>query len=295
MRIGIAGVGKLGASIAARLDGLGENVRVWNRTRDRAVATGLPVAATPEDLASCCDVVVSVLFDSAAQRDVNLGSSGLLSSCKGRLFIDMSTVHPDSQRFLESEVHRAGNLFLECPVGGTTGPARAGQLLGLAGGTVQAFEQARPILDKLCRRIEHVGPMGSGALAKLAINLPLVVFWQSFGEALALMRSLDKDPRWLVDLFSETAGAAQVLKIKSDSVVAAMTGSHVEPTFDIDAMRKDMQTIISVADQQGCSVPTAVATLFSLNAAHEAGLGGTDCATHPASLWGGKLLLGPNT
>jgi 3-hydroxyisobutyrate dehydrogenase-like beta-hydroxyacid dehydrogenase len=91
-------------------------------------------------------------------------------------------------------------------------------------------------------------------------------------------------------LFADTAGAAQVLKAKSDSVVAAMKGDHVEPTFDLDAMRKDLQAIVELAVSQGTSVPVATMTLDSLNRAHEAGLGDLDCACLPASLWSGKSV-----
>jgi 3-hydroxyisobutyrate dehydrogenase len=240
------------------------------------------VVDSPSELSSRCDVIITVLFDAAAQRDVYLGDDGLLKSCGGRLFIDMSTVSPDAQLLLEAQVIQTGSAFVECPVGGTTGPARAGQLLGLAGGALEAVEQARPVLNKLCRRFEHVGPVGNGAMAKLAINLPLIVFWQSLGEALALARSLDKDPRWLVDLFADTAGAAQVLKAKSDAVVAALLGAPVDPTFDIGAMRKDLQTIVSLASWNGTAVPAASAVLSSLEAACNAGLAGLDCACLPA-------------
>lgn len=82
---------------------------------------------------------------------------------------------------------------MECPVGGTIGPARSGQLLGLAGGETADVERARPVLEKLCRRIEQMGRIGAGASIKLAINLPPIVFWQSFGEALALVHHLEKD------------------------------------------------------------------------------------------------------
>lgn len=272
----------MGAAIAARLHASGEDLLVWNRTRDRALATGLPFVESPSQLASRCDVIITVLFDAPAQRDVYLSDEGLLKACGDRLFIDMSTVLPDSQRQLESECNRVGNAFVECPVGGTTGPARAGQLLGLAGGTADAVERARPILSKLCRRVEHVGPVGSGAMAKLAINLPLIVFWQSLGEALALARSLGKDPRWLVELFADTAGAAQVLKARSDSVVAALLGEPVDPTFDIGAMRKDLQAIVGLASWHGAAVPAAAAVLSSLDAACNAGLAGLDCACLPA-------------
>jgi 3-hydroxyisobutyrate dehydrogenase len=89
-----------------------------------------------------------------------------------------------------------------------------------------------------------MGPVGAGALTKLAINLPLLVFWQNFGEALALLRNLGKDPNWLVQLFSETAGGPN-LKVKARPVAAILAGDEkVEPTCDINAMRKDLRTML---------------------------------------------------
>src|SRR2546427_49450 len=88
---------------------------------------------------------------------------------------------------------KMGAAFVECPVGGSTGPARQGQLIGLLGATPADAERARPLLHGLCRRIEHCGPVGAGATMKLAINLPLMVSWQAFGEAFALCRDLGFD------------------------------------------------------------------------------------------------------
>lgn len=288
MRIGIAGVGKMGAAMAARLQETGENVTVWNRSRDKAEATGLLVADTPCELAEQTEVVISTLFDAPALQSVYHGADGLLAAASGKQFIEMSTVRPETQRALAAEVRAAGGAFVECPVGGTTGPARAGQLLGLAGGEDADVDRVRPVLEKLCRRIEHMGPVGSGTAAKLAINLPLLVFWQSFGEAMALARHLGKDPDWLVQLFTETAGAPNVLKAKAASVAAALAGQNtVVPTFDIDSMRKDLRTMLAEAEARGFALPVAQTTLTALDGAAEAGLGPRDCAWVPA-FWAAK-------
>jgi 3-hydroxyisobutyrate dehydrogenase len=283
MRIGIAGTGKMGAAIAARLHECGEQVTVWNRSREKAAVTGRPVADSPLQLALSCDVVISSLFDEAAQEEVYQGQQGLVEGARGKLFIEMSTVRPAAQQSLATAIGDAGGAFIECPVGGTTGPARSGQLLGLAGGDAADVERARPLLEKLCRRIEHMGGVGSGTLAKLSINLPLVVFWQSFGEALALVGELGKDPAWLVQLFSETAGGANVLKIKAPAIAATLSGDRaVAATFDIDAMRKDLQMMQHEAKARGIALPVATQTLLAFDEASTAGLGKRDCAYMPA-------------
>lgn len=283
MRIGIAGLGKMGAAIATRLRGMGEDVIVWNRSRSKAIAIGLPVANTPRDLANAADVVISILFDARAVRDVYLGADGLLPAAARKLFIEMSTLRPETQQALAGEVSRAGGAFIECPVGGTTGPALSGQLLGLVGGESADVDRARRILGMFCRRVEHVGPVGSGAAAKLAINLPLLVFWQSFGEAVALVRHLGRDPEWLVQLFTETAGGTNVLAARAKPIAAALAGDDgVEATFAIDAMRKDLSMILEEAATRGITLPVAAQTLTALDEASAAGLGERDCAYVPA-------------
>ena len=165
MKIGIAGIGKMGAGIASRLASLGHEMRVWNRTPDKAKATGLKVAPTPADLAAGSDIVISILSDAAA---VNSVYAQMVPAMKGKLFIEMSTVRPDVSKALAAKVRAAGGAFVECPVGGTVGPAKEGKLFGFVGGEAADVARARPILEQMCRRLEHVGPVGAGASMKLA-------------------------------------------------------------------------------------------------------------------------------
>jgi 3-hydroxyisobutyrate dehydrogenase len=203
----------------------------------------------------------------------------------------MSTVRPETQQQLVSAVEKAGGAFIECPVSGTTGPARTGQLVGLAGGDVAHIERARPVLAQLCRRIEHIGPIGSGATAKLAINLPLLAFWQSFGEAMALMRHLGKDSQWLVQLFSDTAGTPAVMKVKAGALVETLAGrDSVTPTFDIDSMRKDLRLMLAEAQAGGFPLPLASTISVAFDEAAAAGWGRRDCAWIPA-FWANKARL----
>ncbi len=115
----------MGAAIAARLLETGEEVVVWNRSRDRAATSGLPIADTLRALAGQAEVIVSMLFDATALQEVYLGPDGLITAASGRLFIDMSTVRPGTQQTLGEQVRQAGGAFIECPVGGTIDPARS--------------------------------------------------------------------------------------------------------------------------------------------------------------------------
>jgi len=292
MRIGIAGFGKMGSAFTARLLDLGNDVFVWNRELDIVAAAGVQVAPSPKLLAEQCDYVISSLFDSSAVDAVYRGEQGLIAGGAGTLFIEMSTVRPQTQIDLARDVAAAGGSFIECPVSGTTIPARNGQLVGLAGGSAEDIERARVVLEGLCRRIQHIGPIGAGATAKLAINLPLLAFWQSFGEAMAMMKHLNKDPKWLLELFSDTAGAPAVLKVKAPAIEAALRGQDaVEPTFDINAMRKDLRLILEEAKAGDFPLPVAGSILGAFDEAASAGWGQRDCAWVPA-FWASKAHEG---
>jgi len=140
--------------------------------------------------------VISILSDAKALDQAYGGAGGLLSAnVPGKLFIEMSTVRPEVEKALAEKIKAKGGALIDCPVGGTVGPARDGKLFGFVGGEAADVARAKPLLDQMCRRVEHVGPVGAGASMKLAINLPLLVFWQSFGEALSLCADLDWTPR----------------------------------------------------------------------------------------------------
>lgn len=292
MHIGIAGVGRMGAAIALRLIEVGHQVTVWNRTVDKTaplVSAGAKVATTPSQLASGADAIITILTNADAQSAVYDGPNGILAGkIAGKIVIDMSTVQPADITALAAKVRARGACFVECPVGGTTGPARQGKLLGLAGGNGVDVARARAILDQLCRRMEHVGPVGAGASMKLAINLPLAVFWQSLGEAYTLCRHLGLDPNWLMELFADTSGGTNVLKMRGAVVAAALKSPGGHPaTFDCDNIRKDLRTMVAEAKGLGCDLPVAERTLAVYDQASKEGWGRRDGCDLPA-YWSGR-------
>lgn len=288
MNIGIAGIGRMGSAIAERLLKQGHQVTVWNRTPAKAQALaplGARVAATAAELANSADIVLSILTDAGAIAAAYEGAEGLLSgNIAGKLFVEMSTVRPDTQRALEKSIRARGAAMIDCPVGGTTGPARDGKLLGFAGGDAADLERARPVLAQLCRRIEHVGPVGAGVSLKLAINLPLLVFWQAFGEALALCQPLELDPARIVDIFADTSGGPNMLKTRGPMIAEALGGkTPAQVTFNIDSIRKDLATMIDEARTLGYDLPVAARALECYDGASRAGMGDGDAVMLPVS------------
>ncbi|MBI2296327.1 MAG: NAD(P)-dependent oxidoreductase [Betaproteobacteria bacterium] len=283
MKIGIAGAGKMGAAIAGRLLGLGQPVTVWNRTPGKTTslaAAGARLAATPAALAAESETVITILTDAKAIEAVYHGPQGLLSgNVSGKLFVEMSTVRPETAIALASKVKQKGAVMIDCPVGGTVGPAKDGKLFGFAGGEAADVARAKPLLDQMCRRVEHVGPIGAGARMKLAINLPLMVYWQAFGEALALCAPLKLDPARLMDIFADTSGGPNALKVRGPTIAGALKGEEVKAvTFDVDSARKDLRSMIEEAKALGTELPVSQRALECFDQAAKEGLGPADTA-----------------
>ena len=266
MHIGIAGIGKMGTAIAQRLLEVGHQVTVWNRSaaKTKALAeAGAAVAPTPAQLASNAEAVITILTDAEAIDAVYHGAAGLLAGdVRGKLFIEMSTVAPATEIALAGKVRGKGAALVECPVGGSTGPARQGKLIGLMGGEDADAARARPILEQLCRRLEHCGPVGAGAVMKLTINMPLMIYWQALGEALALCRPLGLDPARVMDLLSDTSGGPNVLKVRGPGVASMLKGGDGGPvTFDLDSAVKDLRTMLAEGRARGLELPLVEKTL----------------------------------
>jgi 3-hydroxyisobutyrate dehydrogenase len=285
MKIGIAGTGRMGAAIAARLSSLGHEMMVWNRSADKARATGFKVAESPQALADGCEAVISILTDAKAVESVY--AEMLKGNAKGKLFIEMSTVRPAAVKKLSDSVKRQGAAFVECPVGGTTGPAKEGKLFGFAGGEKADVDKAMPVLSQMCRRVEHLGPAGSGASMKLAINLPLLVYWQALGEALSITRHLNLDPARLMDILGDTSGAPRMLANRGPAIAAALTGKEGAVSVDIDTLKKDLSEIVEEAKLLGWSAPATEGALRGFASASSAGLGAKDCVQMPV-YWSAK-------
>jgi 3-hydroxyisobutyrate dehydrogenase len=266
MHIGVAGIGKMGTAIAQRLMEAGHKVSVWNRSADKTkplADAGATVAKTPAELASGAEAVITLLTDSAAIDTVYNGPSGLLSGdVRGKLFIEMSTVPPATETALAAKVRTKGAALVECPVGGSTGPARQGKLIGLMGAGDADAARAKPILEQLCRRLEHCGPVGAGSVMKLTINMPLMIYWQALGEALALCRPLNLDPARIMDLLSDTSGGPNVLKVRGPAIAHMLkTGDGGTVTFDVESGIKDLRIMLGEGKARGLDLPLVEKTL----------------------------------
>ncbi len=285
MKIGIAGTGKMGTAIAARLKSVGHELLVWNRTEAKAqaaMALGAAWCPTARDLIQQSDIVICLLTNEQALDDVYFSANGLLSApAPGKLIIEMSTVSPDKQAVMAEKASKVGVKYLECPVGGSIGPAKEGKLIGFVGGSAEDLEIARPLLEQMCKRVEHVGNHGAGSMMKLAINLPLLVYWHTFAEALSLIQPLGLDPKRVVDIFSETSGGPNLLKNRGAFIAQSLIdGKSDTVNVTLNTVIKDLNAMRTHAQTLDRKLPLTELAMANFEASAKSGLGDADAAEH---------------
>ncbi|GEC93525.1 NAD(P)-dependent oxidoreductase [Brevibacillus brevis] len=272
MIIGWIGLGNMGIPMASNLLTAGYDVRVWNRTPGKAaplVALGAKETATLSDLVAQCDVLFTMVSDDDAVKAIYTGTDGLLSlSIQDKLAVDMSTISPDTSRYIADQAQEAGLRFLDAPVSGSVGPAKEGKLVIMVGGEQADFEVAKPMLDKLGKAAFYLGPNGAGTSAKLAINLLLGITVQGVSETLLFARSLGIGTEQMLDIISESAVGTPLIRGKAASILA----DDYPAAFALKHMAKDLR----LANEAGVSTPLAESVNATYRHALEEGLGELD-------------------
>jgi 3-hydroxyisobutyrate dehydrogenase/2-hydroxy-3-oxopropionate reductase len=264
------GLGAMGARMAARLRDAGHEIVVWNRTREKAEALGVEIAASPREAADRAEVVFTMLADPEALRAVTEGDDGLLAGLReGSVLVEMSTVGPQAIAHLSDQMP-AGASLLDVPVLGSLPQAASGSLKLFAGGDDAAFERVRSLLETLGELLRS-GPLGSGAAAKLVANATLVGTIALLGETLALADALGlpRETTWKVL-------AATPLDAQAERRRPAVEAGEYPPRFRLSLGRKDAELVQAAGGTAGLDLPLLDAARAHLAAAEAAGLGDED-------------------
>ena len=283
MKIGLSGTGRMGAAMGLHLIDNKHALAVWNRTTSKTrelAKAGASVCKTPAELVGEADLILNIVIDDKAAKAVYEGKDGILSgNLKGKLVIEMSTLMPDTTKALEKKIKAKGGAFLECPVGGSVAPARSGNLIGMAGGTPAAFKRAKPVLETLCRQVDRVGDVGTGAAMKLAINLPLLTYWEALGEAMSLTEKAGIKSSLAADILADSSGAAKVGPARIPWITDAIKGKlHKNVAFDVAGAAKDATLMCALAKHFGVDAPAINATRLAYRKAASSVWGGRDFA-----------------
>jgi 3-hydroxyisobutyrate dehydrogenase len=272
--------------MAARLVDAGFPVIAWNRSAARAEPLqrkGAAVAASPAAAAANADVIISMVADDRASREVWLGANGALASARpGTIAIESSTVTPGWIRELAREAAARGVTLLDAPVLGSRPQAADGQMVFLAGGDASALERVRPILQPMSRAIVHLGPAGSGARMKLVNNFMAGVQAANLAEALAMVEASGLDPDAAFSVLSNGAPGSPLVK----TVGPRMLARDYDVNFMLSLMRKDLIYAIEEAAAHGVTLSTAAAARALYDKAIAAGLASADFAAVAEALRG---------
>lgn len=274
LRVGMIGLGLMGAGMAQNLLAAGHDLVVYNRTTARAdalVAAGATRADSPRVVAQSCDVIVVCVSDTPDVVEVVTGSDGISSGAQpGSLVIDCSTISPEVTRDLATALAANDVAFVDAPVSGGSEGAAQGTLSTMVGGSPKSFARAKPVLEAFSARITHVGDVGAGQATKLVNQILVVGNMLAAAEALsfAAANGLDLDRT----LEAVTGGAA-------GSWMLANRGPQVidrdwRPGFTIDLQCKDLDLVMDTAASCGVGVPLTAAILQLYRTLQAAGVGG---------------------
>jgi len=257
--VAVVGTGRMGSAMARAMARGGASLILHNRSPEpaRALAAelGARLADSPAEAASAAEVAITMLADGDAVRALWDGPAGLIAGAhEGGVLVDMSTVPPDTLAPFETSVRERGSGILDAPVSGSTTLAQSGQLTIMAGGTAQDLERARPSLDLVARQVTHVGPLGSGAALKLAVNALIFAINNSVSEALVLAERAGIDRGLAYEVFASSAAGAPFVGYKRDAFVEP-EGTPV--AFSMDLAAKDLRLLMDFAEQLGVPMPQA--------------------------------------
>lgn len=279
--VGVLGIGRMGGSMARALVAAGHDVVLWNRSpataSDLAAELGGRSVATPAEVARAAAITVSMLADSAAVDATYGGPDGLIVGAgPDNVLVDASTVPPATLLAHEAAIRATGAGVLDAPVSGSVALATSGTLTLMVGGDVADLERARAVLEALAATIFHLGPLGTGAAMKLAVNTVIFGLNQSLAEALALATAAGIEPATAYDVLSRSAVGAPFVGYKR----AAFLEPHTTPVaFSLDLARKDLALIAELARSVGVAMPGAATNLAVIEATAAAIGGDHDFST----------------
>lgn len=284
MKIGWIGLGNMGIPMASNLIRAGYEVWVYNRTKAKAdplLQLGAQFIDKPAQLYDVCDVVITMVSDDTAVKELYTQKDGFLSQgTQGKIAIDMSTVSPQTSQLLAKLCSERGVAFLDAPVSGSVQPAKEGNLIIMVGGSADTFEKVKPIFDILGKMALHLGENGAGSNAKLAINLLLGITIEGLAETVLFANQRGIRTEDMLTIITESAVGTPIARMKKPSILA----NEFPAAFALKHMAKDLR----LAQESGAAFPLAETVNGTYQAALREGFGDQDVMAILGFLAGSK-------
>ncbi len=277
-RVGIVGTGRMGANMAQRLKDVGYTIAALydarpEAARETAALTGGEATASLARVTELADVVITVVSDDAAMRQIFAeGGDSLLQGAKGKIFLNCATVSPAVHVEVERLAQARGAHALEACMASSITQARNGTLYLMIGGDRAVFETVEPMLEKMSASLKYVGGAGKAAQVKALVNMVMNVNTAGLAEGLGLGDALGLDLDVLREIFSQTGANSRVLETDG----ADMQNREHDVYFSAAHAAKDSGIALSLADEVGLRLPLARATYEQYERMKALGLGELD-------------------
>ena len=276
MKIGIIGIGMLGEAVALNLLNLGFDVSVYNRTKEKAVEVeknGATVMNSPKAVADNSELIIIIVKDASAVKEVSFGKNGIIESKNKKLIVaDMSTIEPSESREIADKFEQKQIQKLEIPVMGGPNVAITGKLVMMASGPKNSFEQCKTIFEKIANKVFFLGTQGTANSIKLAMNLQITMLALSLSEGITLVEKSEVDPK----IFLEVLNSTYFKTGMSENKAFKMIDGDYDATFTLSNLKKDISTMISTSKKLGIELPMIMKAEKIYENAIKEGLGNND-------------------
>jgi 3-hydroxyisobutyrate dehydrogenase-like beta-hydroxyacid dehydrogenase len=277
-KIGFIGLGDMGQVIVPRLLEAGHTVAGWNRSPGKSEnleKAGMKLASSPAEAAKDADIVLSIVTDGNAVKDVSLGENGIITALnKEAVYLDMSTISPEVSRFVAQEFDKRGLQMMDAPLSGSPVTVVQGSASIMVAGNKESYEKVYDTLLAIGPKVSYIGSNGLAVQTKLSINLLLMVEVIAFGEAVAMAEKGGVDRQVVVDAILNSVASSPVLSYRGPFI---LDGKMPEkPLADVALQQKDMTLVLEQSRLLASPAPLASAANDMMNASRGMGLGHHD-------------------
>ncbi|MBI3253552.1 MAG: NAD(P)-dependent oxidoreductase [Nitrosopumilales archaeon] len=275
-RVGIIGTGMLGSAVGLHLLDSGFELTAYNRTKSKTIELakkGAMVVDFPKDVAKSSDVVITIVKNADAVKDVSFGNNGIVEGRHDGLVVaDMSTINPVESKIIAKKFSEHGITMLDIPVMGGPNVAIDGKLVMMASGDKIIFEKHRKVFDTISNQIFFLGEVGTAHAVKLAMNIQIALLALAISEGITLARGANVDPEIFLKILNSTYFKTGM----SENKAYKMIKDSFEPTFTLTNLKKDLDTINEAAGAFGVNLPISAKANEIFQKAVDAGFGDLD-------------------
>ncbi len=267
-KIGFIGLGNMGHPMSENLENAGFPLSVYNRSKNKTEGylDKTLVCNSIAELINNSDIIFTMLSNNDAVKEVY--ATIVEEKISGKLFIDMSTISKDTSLQINDSLKAKGASLIDAPVAGSVQPAKEGTLVIMAGGEQTDIERALPYLNKIGKKVNHLGKNGSGLATKIAVNYYLSIVYQGLAEAVLFAEDSGINRENFLEIINESACGSGATKIKTPSLIE----NSYEPAFSLNNMLKD----VLLAKDAGAAYPIGKVVAKSFQDAQENGMGEQD-------------------